>query len=91
MSRAAVGAGAAAVFPSGPNLLTNPGFEEDAAGWLLDPRQRHVDDPKTAASGRGCVMGQTAGSNQAARRIQAVEVRSNRLYHFRIRARAIPA
>ncbi len=69
------------------NLLRNPGFEEGRAGWKLDPLHALVTNPAAAASGRICLLGETTGPRQAARLVQEVEVRSNRVYRFKVRAR----
>lgn len=90
-----VGLGIALVLPlmgwaRDRNLLRNPGFEEGAAGWLLDPRHTLVTNSGSVASGRVCLMGETTGRGQAARLVQSVEVRSDRVYVFRMRARGTP-
>lgn len=69
------------------NRLSNPGFEEGRAGWNLDPRHTLVTNPAAAASGRICLMGETSEPRQAVRLVQVVEVHSNRVYQFKVRAR----
>ncbi|MCX7819416.1 MAG: CehA/McbA family metallohydrolase [Kiritimatiellae bacterium] len=82
--------GAALAGSAAENVLRDPGFEEGGTGWSLDALHVLVTNSAAAASGRVCLRGETTAPRQAARLIQTVEVRSNRVYRFRVRARGTP-
>jgi len=73
------------------SLLANPGFEDGAAGWTLDPKQAIVTGAGVAHSGKACVTGEIEGKNQALSLIREVKVTAGNRYRFECWARATNA
>ncbi|MBN2449364.1 MAG: carbohydrate binding domain-containing protein, partial [Lentisphaeria bacterium] len=82
------GLGAAVPGGARQNLLSNGGFEEGTAGWVVDTGHRVVLEAGEAHGGKACLFGEVSEPNRHWQLTRDVQVSSRNLYEFEIWVRA---